>query len=160
VGQIQDTDVGRNTDVSIRYIKEEDYEDIVRLSRVPVKAAVPDKEFEEDRIEALFREALRNDKATGIVLVICGKVRGYIFGYLTPHYFHYSMMAYCMSIYVEEEYRKYGLEMLKAFEAWGKYKKADILSVSTFTNLSPNNLGKLYKRLGYSEKEVIYWKDL
>lgn len=152
--QIQDTNV------SIRYFRPEDYEDIVRLSKVPVKAAVPDREFEEDRIEALFKEALKNDNATGISLVINGKVQGYVFGYLTPHYFHSSMMAYCMSIFVEEEYRKYGKEMLKAFEAWGRYKKADVLSVSTFTNLSPKHLGRLYKGLGYSEKEVIYWKDI
>ena len=146
--------------VSIRYFKEEDYQDILRLSKIPVKAAVPDKEFEEDRIEALFQEALKNDKATGISLVVDGKVRGYVFGYLTPHYFHSQMMAYCMSIYIEDEYRKYGKDMLKAFEAWGKYMKADVLSVSTFTNLSPKNLGKLYNRLGYTEKEVIYWKDI
>lgn len=147
-------------DISIRYLKEEDYEDIVRLSRVSVKATVPDREFEEDRIEALFKEALKNDKATGISLVINGKVRGYVFGYLTPYYFHSSVMAYCMSIYVEDEYRKYGKDMLKAFEAWGKYKKADVLSISTFTNLSPENLGKLYNRLGYTQKEVVYWKDM
>lgn len=153
--QIQDIST-----VSIRYFKEEDYQDILRLSRTPVKAAVPNKEFEEDRIEALFQEALKNDKATGISLVVDGKVRGYVFGYLTPHYFHSQMMAYCMSIYVEDEYRKYGKDMLKAFEAWGKYMKADVLSVSTFTNLSPKNLDKLYNRLGYTEKEVIYWKDL
>lgn len=150
----------RTQDISIRYFKVEDYEDIVRLSRVSVKATVPDREFEEDRIEALFKEALKNDKATGISLVINGKVRGYVFGYLTPYYFHSSVMAYCMSIYVEDEYRKYGKDMLKAFEAWGKYKKADVLSISTFTNLSPENLGKLYNRLGYTQKEVVYWKDM
>jgi hypothetical protein len=147
-------------DISIRYFKEEDYEDIVRLSRIPVKAAVPDKEFEEDRIGILFREALKNENTTGISLVINGKIQGYVFGCLTPHYFHSSVVAYCLSIFVKEEYRKYGKEMLKAFEAWGRYKKADVLSVSTFTNLSPKNLGKLYKNLGYSEKEVIYWKDI
>ena len=147
-------------DISIRYLKAEDYEDIVRLSRIAVKATVTDREFEEDRIEALLKEALKNDKATGISLLINGKVRGYVFGYLTPYYFHSSVMAYCMSIYVEDEYRKYGKDMLKAFEAWGKYKKADVLSISTFTNLSPENLGKLYNRLGYTQKEVVYWKDI
>lgn len=152
--------MGQIQDISIRYFREEDYQDILRLSRIPVQAAVPDKEFEEERIRALFEEALKNDKATGISLVIDGKVRGYVFGYLTPHYFHSEMMAYCMSIYVEDEYRKYGKDMLKAFEAWGKYMKADVLSVSTFTNLSPKNLSKLYNRLGYTEKEVIYWKDI
>ena len=146
-------------DINIRYFRPGDYEDILRLSKIPVKAVLPDQEFEEDRIEALFKEALKNEDATGICLVIDDKVRGYVFGYVTPHYFHSSLMAYCMSVYVEEGYRKYGKEMLKAFEAWGKYKKADVLSVSTSTNLSPKHLGRLYKSLGYSEKEVIYWKD-
>lgn len=150
--------VEQTPDIKIRYFKEEDLEDILRLSKTPVLASA--KSFQQDRIELLFREALKNDKATGISLVISGKIRGYVFGYLTQHFYHDTMIAYCMSIYVEKEYRKYGLDMLKAFEAWGKYRGAQILSVSTFTNLSPKNLGKLYQRLGYSEKEVVYWKEV
>ena len=65
-----------------------------------------------------------------------------------------------MSIYVEEEYRKYGLEMIKSFEAWGRYKGAKTLTISTFTNLSPKGLGSVYKRQGFIEKEVVHWKEL
>lgn len=147
-------------DISIRYLKEEDYPDILRLSKICISKVLPEEVFEEEKIEGLFKLALLNEDFTGIVLVISGKVRGYILGYITSHYFHSKKMAYCMSIYVEEEYRKYGLEMIKSFEAWGKYKGAKTLSISTFTNLSPKSLGLIYKKLGYTEKEVIHWKEV
>ena len=155
MGQTQD--ISNSSSVSIRYIKEEDYPDILRLSRVPA-SIVP--EFEEDKIELLFYSALENKNSTGIILTVDGVGRGYIFGFITPHYYHSDLIAYCMSIFVEEEYRKYGLEMIKSFEAWGKYKGAKRLSMSTFKGLSPDNLGKVYRKLGYSEKEVIYWKEV
>lgn len=147
-------------DISIRYIKEEDYSDILRLSKICISKVLPDEVFEEEKIEGLFNLALLNEDFTGITLVISGKVRGYILGYITSHYFHSKKMAYCMSIYVEEEYRKYGLEMIRSFEAWGKYRGAKTLSISTFTNLSPRGLGLIYKKLGYTEKEVIHWKEV
>jgi hypothetical protein len=147
-------------DISIRYFKLEDYPDIVRLSKICISKVIPNEEFEEDKIEGLFKLALTNVDFTGISLVIDGKVRGYILGYTSSHYFHSKKMAYCMSIYVEEEYRKYGLEMIKSFEAWGRYKGAKTLTISTFTNLSPKGLGSVYKRQGFIEKEVVYWKEL
>ena len=147
-------------DISIRYIKEEDYPDILRLSKICISKVLPNEVFEEDKVKGLFNLALTNEDFTSIVLVISGKVRGYILGYLAPHYFHSKKMAYCMSIYVEEEYRKYGLEMIKSFEAWGRYKGAKTLSISTFTNLSPKGLGLVYKKQGFTEKEVIHWKEL
>lgn len=147
-------------DISIRYIKEEDYNDLIELIKIPVKAVLPKEEFELDKINALIKLALSNEEFTGIVLVIKGRVKGFILGYITEHYFHSKKIAYCMAIFVDETCRKYGYEMVKAFEAWGKYRQAQTLSISTFTNLSPKSLGKLYKRLGYSEKEVVHWKDV
>ena len=147
-------------DIKIRYTIPEDYPDILRLAKIPVKVILPDEEFEEEQIAGLFELALKNEEFTGIVLTVNETVRGFIFGYIHRHYFHSKSMAYCMAIFVEPEYRKYGFEMLKAFEAWGRYKQVKTLSISTFANLSPKYLGKLYKRLGYSEKEVTHWKEL
>lgn len=150
----------QDTNVSIRYIKEEDYSEILELSKVLVSLVLPEERFEEDKISKLFNSALENKDFTGICLTINGSVKGFIFGFLAQHYFHSSTVAYCMAIYVSEDSRKYGLEMLKAFEAWGKYKEAKTLCISTFTNVSPVKLKSLYKRLGYTEKEMIYWKEV
>lgn len=145
-------------DINIRYIREEDYPDIQRLSRVPLLSAADS--INEETLKSLFYAALQNTNSTGIILTVDGVGRGYIFGHLTSHYYHPNLVAYCMSIYVEDEYRKFGLEMIRSFEAWGKYKGAKILSLSTFKGLSPDNLGKVYAKFGYVEKEVIYWKEI
>lgn len=144
----------------IRYTREEDYPQIVTLTKGLVEKILPDQEFEEDKIRRTFDLALENDKFTGIVLVSDGQVKGFIFGFLTEQYFHSTLIAYCMAIYVEEDSRKYGLEMIRAFEAWGKYKNAHTLCISSFTNLSPKNISTLYKKLGYEAKEVIHWKEV
>ena len=147
-------------DISIRYIRLEDYPEVLELAKYPVKVVLPDKSFEEEKIEALFQTALNNELFAGIVLVIDAEIKGFILGHVTEHYFHSTKLAYCMAIFVKEDSRKYGLEMLKAFESWGKYMKADTLCISTFHNLSPRYLNKLYKKLGYTEKEIVHWKEI
>ena len=129
--------MGQTPDISIRYIRQEDYPDILSLANTCISKVLPDKEFEEDKIQGLFMLALANQDFTGICLTVDDRVKGFILGYITPYYFHSKKVAYCMAIFVEEKYRKYGYEMVKSFEAWGKYKKAETLSMSTFTNLSP-----------------------
>jgi len=147
-------------DINIRYIKEEDYPKILELTKVLVKIILPDETFEEDKIRKTFDSALLNDKFTGIVLTVDNEIKGFIFGFVTEQYFHSMLIAYCTAIYVTEDSRKYGLEMIKSFDAWGRYKKAKTLCISSFTNLSPKNISTLYKRLGYAEKEIIYWKEI
>ena len=147
-------------DISIRYVREEDYPEVLELTKKLVKVILPDEDFEEDKIRRTFNSALENDKFTGIILTVDGQVKGFIFGFITEQYFHSTLIAYCMAIYVTEDSRKYGLEMIKSFESWGRYRKAKTLCISSFTNLSPKNISTLYKRLGYEEKEIIHWKEV
>lgn len=144
----------------IRYCRPEDYKELVPLIKESVRLALPNEEFEEDKIKDLFDRVLLNEDYTGIVLLIDGKVCGYILGLLTDQYFHSKKIAYCLSIYVKDEYRSYGLEMIRSFEAWGKYKGAKTLSISSFKGLSPEKLGKVLNRLGYTEQEIAYWKEV
>lgn len=147
-------------DISIRYVREEDYSEILELAKVLVKVVLPEESFEEDKIRKIFDSALLNDQFTGIVLTVDGQIKGFIFGFLTEQYFHSTLIAYCMAIYVTEDSRRYGLEMIKSFESWGRYKKAKTLCISSFTNLSPKNISTLYKRLGYEAKEIVHWKEV
>lgn len=144
----------------IRYCQEEDYEELIPLIKEAVRLALPNEEFEEDKIRDLFKNALINEEYTGIVLIIDDRVCGYVFGLLTDQYFHSKKIAYCLSIYVLEEYRRYGLEMMRSFEAWGKYKGAKTLSISAFKGLSPEKLNKVLNRMGYTEQEIAYWKEV
>jgi GNAT superfamily N-acetyltransferase len=144
----------------IRYCKEEDYKQLLPLIKESVRLALPNEEFEEDKIKELFERALLNEDYTGIVLIIDNRICGYILGLLTDQYFHSKKIAYCLSIYVLEEYRRYGLEMMRSFEAWSKYRGAKTLSISAFKGLSPEKLGKVLNRLGYTEQEIAYWKEV
>jgi len=144
----------------IRYCREEDYNKVLPLIKEVVSKALPDEEFEEDRIRNLFDNALTDEDYTGIILLINNEICGYILGYVTEHYFHSKKIAYCMSIYVKEEHRKYGLEMLRSFEAWGKYRGADTLSISYFKGLSPESLKKVLTKMKYEEQEIAYWKEV
>lgn len=144
----------------IRYCREEDYNKVLPLIKEVVSKALPDEEFEEDRIRNLFDNALTDEDYTGIILFIDNEICGYILGYVTEHYFHSKKIAYCMSIYVKEEHRKYGLEMLRSFEAWGKYRGADTLSISYFKGLSPESLKKVLTKMKYEEQEIAYWKEV
>jgi len=144
----------------IRYCREEDYNKVLPLIKEVVSKALPDEEFEEDKIRNLFDNALTDEDYTGIILLINNEICGYILGYVTEHYFHSKKIAYCMSIYVSEEHRKYGLEMLRSFEAWGKYRGADTLSISYFKGLSPESLKKVLTKMKYEEQEIAYWKEV
>lgn len=144
----------------IRYCREEDYNKVLPLIKEVVSKALHDEEFEEDKIRNLFDNALTDEDYTGIILLIDNEICGYILGYVTEHYFHSKKIAYCMSIYVKEEHRKYGLEMLRSFEAWGKYRGADTLSISYFKGLSPESLKKVLTKMKYEEQEIAYWKEV
>lgn len=144
----------------IRYCTEADYKELLPLIKVSVSKALPNEEFEEDKIRDLFDRALLNEDYTGIVLLIDGKVCGYILGLLTDQYFHSKKIAYCLSVYVSDEYRRYGMEMLRSFEAWGKYRGAKTLSISSFKGLSPEKLGRVLNKMGYTEQEIAYWKEV
>lgn len=144
----------------IRYCKSEDYEELLPLIKETVSRALPNEEFEEDKIKDLFEKALLNEDYTGIVLLIDDRVAGYVLGLAIDQYFHSKKIAYCLSVYVQEEHRRYGLEMLRSFEAWGKYKGAKTLSISAFKGLSPDKLNLILNKMGYTEQEIAYWKEV
>jgi GNAT superfamily N-acetyltransferase len=144
----------------IRYCQPEDYEELLPLIKETVSKALPNEEFEEDKIKDLFDKVLLNEEYTGIILLIDGKVAGYVLGLIIDQYFHSKKIAYCLAVYVQEEHRRYGLEMLRSFEAWGKYKGAKTLSISAFKGLSPDKLNLILNKMGYTEQEIAYWKEV
>lgn len=144
----------------IRYCIPEDLNSIIQLAKYSVNRVLPEEEYEEEKIVDLFNLALKNEDYAGICLLIDDVVCGYILGCITEQYFHSKKIAYCMSIFVKEDVRGYSLEMIRSFEAWGKYKGAETLSISSFAGLSPEKIKTVFKRLGYTEKEIVYWKEV
>lgn len=148
-------------DFNIRYLKEKDYPYVVEATRKIVDLVLPGEPFEEEKIRAIFEQALTNETHAGIVLVDPDDTaKGFILVSLEELYFHPTNVAICLSIWVEPSCRAHSMDMLRALQAWAKYKKASFVTLSSFTNLSPDNLNKVLSYFKYKPKEVVYWKEL
>ena len=148
-------------DFKIRYTQEKDFPFILQMVNKVVSHLFPDKPPNPLKIRELFDKGLENEDFTCIVLVDPEDTpKGYVFACITELYFYPRTIGTCLSIWVEEDCRAHSLDMLRAFDKWGKYKGFDTLVLSEFENLSPKGSGKVLSRLGFKLKEKQYWKDL
>ena len=146
-------------DFKIRYAIPEDKTILLPIIKKVINKVTDKTDYE--LIERLFNKGLENDEYSLLVLVNQQNIpKGYVFCTVTNLYFSYITVACCLSIWVEEDSRQHSKDMIKAFEAWSKYKGADKMMLATFDKVSPEKLGKVYSRLGYSTQEVQYWKDV
>jgi hypothetical protein len=151
----------RIQDFNIRYIQEKDYPYILESTRKIVSIILPNKPFDEDKIEAIFQQALLNDTHTTLVLVDSeDNAKGFVLVGLDELYFHSTKVAICLAIWVELSCRAHSLDMIRAVHSWAKFKKAEAVTLSSFNNLSPARMDKVLTYLKYEAKEIVYWKDL
>lgn len=151
----------RTQDFNIRYLKPKDYSYIVEISRKLVDTVLSGKPFNESKIRQMFDNALENEKFAGIVLVNSDDIaKGFILGSIDEPYFHDMKIAVCLTIWVDPEARAHSLDMIRAFEAWAKYKNAEKVVLSAFTGLSPSNFNKVLSRFNYKPQETVHWKDI
>ena len=146
-------------DFSIRYIKPKDrVELLLKVKKVIRKYT---ERVDDYQLNQLVDKGLENKDFAVIMLVNAEDVpKGYVFCTVSELYFTPIKVACCLSIWVDEDCRKYSLDMIKAFESWAKYKQADKTMFSTFAGVSPEGLGKVFTRQGYEIQEVQYWKDV
>lgn len=148
-------------DFKIRYGKPSDFEAILSKVTTVIGHLYPEDQVDKDKIRVLFDKSMENTEFSLIVLVDKeDKLRGYIFACLAPLYFHSKIVATCMSVWVDNDCRGHSLDMLRAFESWGRYRGADTLSISEFENLTPHGTSKVLSYFGYNLKEKTYWKEL
>lgn len=148
-------------DFNIRYLKEKDYSYIVEATRKIVDAVLPGKPFEEDKIKAIFEQALLNDTHATIVLVDPeDNAKGFILVGIEELYFHSTKAAICLSIWIDPSCRMHSLDMIRALHTWAKYKKVSFITISSFNNLSPDKFDKVLSYFKYKPKELVHWKEL
>jgi len=151
----------RTQDFNIRYVKDRDYPYIVAASKKLVETVIPGKPFQEDKIKDIFDVALANDTYSGIILVDPeDNPRGFILAVIDELYFHHTKVAVCLTIWIDPDCRNHSLDMLKALESWAEYKKAEMITLSSFSNLSPKSFDKVLSRLKYTPQEVVHWKEV
>lgn len=148
-------------DFSIRYLKEKDYLYVVEATQKIIEIVLPGKPFEEDKVQAIFEQALLNDTHAGIILVDSeDNAKGFILVGVEELYFHSTKAAICLSIWIEPSCRMHSLDMIRALHKWAKYKKVNFVTLSSFTNLSPKKFNKVLSYFNYNPKELVYWKEI
>ena len=87
-------------------------------------------------------------------------VNGVIIGYATEYFFSHEMMAGDISFYIKPEKRGgiLAARLIKAFTDWAHSMGAKRPMVGVSTGISPEMTGKLYERMGYTEKFAVYRK--
>ena len=151
----------RTQDFKIRYAQEKDFPYIFQMVNKVVSHLFPEDLPTEERIRDLFDKGLENTNFTCIVLVDPEDIpKGYVFACVHELYFHTKTLGVCLSIWVEEDCRAHSMDMLRAFDKWGKYKGVNTLVLSEFENLTPKGSSKVLSWFGFELKEKQYWKDL
>lgn len=116
---------------------------------------------EEISVADNFFNILQNPKASIIILAEKeNKTIGMIIGVVTKPLFSSIRIATEIAWYVNPEDRKTkaSLELLKAYDYWAKnIAKCDMVQLM---HLNTDRLGKVYERLGYKQREVVYDKWL
>ena len=118
-------------------------------------------DFDPARLWALGDQIMANPESyLSVVYEKDGEVIGLCVGYAAPHFFGNDLTSGDFAIYVLPGHRKgmVGVKLVKAYDDWCVRKgvKEPLLGVSA--GITPDRIGQLYERLGYTEKYIIYKK--
>ena len=118
-------------------------------------------DFDPQKLWQLGETMLGNpDSWLAVVVERDGCIVGFCFGYVAPHFFGNDLTSGDLAIYVVPEHRggTIGARLVKLYTSWCEAKgvKEPLLGVSA--GITPERTGRLYERLGYTEKYIIYKK--
>lgn len=102
-----------------------------------------------------------NDNPLIFTIVEPGK--GFIVGFIAPSFLEPSKML-CSELawYVEPEYRgtSVGIKLMKRYEQKAIDSNCDTIMMVALDSLSPDSVGAIYEKLGYTTLEHHYRKEL
>jgi GNAT superfamily N-acetyltransferase len=100
------------------------------------------------------------DTYLALVCEVEGVQVGFCAAYVVSHFFGHDLTSGDFAVYVLPEHRKgmAGVKLIKGYLEWcdSKGVKEPLLGVSA--GIMPERIGKLYERLGFTEKYTIYKK--
>lgn len=152
--------------MKIRHATPDDLPELVRMGRAFHSAWIHANVVGFD--DATFQSAIAHlsSSATGVVLVAeddACKVRGMAGATASRHWFSANhITGQEMFWWVDECARgtRAGLMLLHGLESWAKYIGCNTFTMASTTNLSPEKLARLYKRLGYEPFDIQYSRSL
>jgi GNAT superfamily N-acetyltransferase len=115
-------------------------------------------DFDPAKLVALSDTVLTNPAYLCLVAEEDGEVVGLIVGYVIPHWFGNDLTSGDLAVYVSPEHRKgmIGVKLVKAYTAWAKAQGVSEPLLGVSAGITPERIGDLYKRLGYTETFVVY----
>jgi GNAT superfamily N-acetyltransferase len=113
-------------------------------------------EMEYDSVEHL--EDIYKDGT--FVLLDDGKVIGVIAGQIVEQIMSYKKVYQESIWYVDENYRKYGIKLLRHLEQWCADTGITQVVMARMVNSMGEKVDRFYRKMGYEPLEVHYIKDV
>ncbi len=120
--------------------------------------ALPDP-IDMDHTVTLWTQLLDADLGVGFVVAVDEQIVGVICGTRGPDVFSGTMVARENAFYIHPDHRKYGAELLHAFENWAEEKGCKHV-VTCACSVMPKGVGAFFKRKGYEVQDTLYRKEL
>jgi hypothetical protein len=147
----------------LKLAEEKDREDFIKMSLNFFEASpFNSMTFDRDGLDAFFDLSIASKREAIVILLVSeeGKNVGMVAGIAQPPLFSKDIVATELAWWVDEEYRKTrkSIELLLAFDDWGKRIGAFGNCLASIEGFSPPSVDKYYTNIGYSRTENSYFK--
>ena len=118
-------------------------------------------DFDSEKLRLLGETMLGNpDSWLALVVERDGDIIGFCCGYVAPHFFGNDLTSGDLAIYVVPEHRggTIGARLVKLYTGWCEARGVQEPLLGVSAGITPERTGRLYERLGYTEKYIIYKK--
>lgn len=141
--------------VRVRMITPDDMDTLLRLYRAAhAFTTYKDLPFDDQQVIDATWHALANPKTHGVILAEAGgEATGVLYVHASRVLFTDVICAQAIVFWVSLEARatRSAVQLLRAFEAWGKNRNASELQLHVTTGAANSmDVGKLFRRKGYS----------
>jgi GNAT superfamily N-acetyltransferase len=94
----------------------------------------------------------------GVVAEVDGEIVGFGAGYVAPHFFGHDLTSGDLAIFLTPEHRNgmVGVRMIKDYVRWCEERGVKTPALGVSAGIKPERIGKLYERLGFTDKFTIY----
>lgn len=136
--------------------------DVVRLVEEFHKEALNgyDEMFNAQSIFELIGRESESNGRNAYLLVVDGICRGILFGLPVRSRYNDKLMFQEIIWYVDKEYRRDGIRLLREAEKDLKARGFSIMIMAVMENLKTDKIKSLYERLGYRAMETSYMRTL
>jgi len=115
-------------------------------------------DFQPTKLMELGEMILSNPDTYFTLVYDDGEIKGFVIGYIYPHFFGNDLTSGDLAVYVLPEHRKgrVGIKLIVAYAEHCKKLgvKEPVLGVSA--GVLSEKVGKLYERLGFTDKFQVY----